>query len=476
MTSQTPSIDVQHFIDAQRFSPFQWIVFVLCFLVVAADGFDTAAVGFVAPSLIDQWHISRAALGPVMSAALIGLGIGALLAGPMADRVGRKTVLSVSVACFGVWSLASVFATSVASLTVLRLLTGLGLGAAMPNAVTLMAEYSPARARGVIVNAMFCGFSAGLSIGGLSASWLIPHVGWPSVFALGGAWPLVLSIVLATVLPESVQFMVIRKRPAQHVARILARIAPDKRLLQCHFVANEVREASGGASSLSMILSPNYRLRTVLLWIAYFMGLVIFYLLTNWLPTLFKDAGFDTRGGALMTALFPLGGIVGNLCLGWVMDRVNARRAIAWTYLLSAVLVLVIGQRLGGTFILGALVFLTGTAVTSSVTSMSAYAASVYPTHARATGVAWMLGIGRMGAVVGALTGAVLMNLHWPFGAVFSALAIPAVAAAMALSVRRVFDVGTVRRRDERTSAHSAPSESVQDLSAIEPAASSLQG
>ncbi|SOE85278.1 Major Facilitator Superfamily protein, partial [Burkholderia sp. YR290] len=130
------TVDVQDFIDSQRFSPFQWMILVLCFLVVAADGFDTAAVGFITPSLVQDWGVSRAALGPVMSAALVGLGIGALGAGPLADRVGRKTVLVLSVFFFGVWSLAAACADSIESLTALRFMTGLGLGAAMPNAVT----------------------------------------------------------------------------------------------------------------------------------------------------------------------------------------------------------------------------------------------------------------------------------------------------------------------------------------------------
>src|ERR1700759_5498708 len=137
------TIEVQSFIDGERFSAYQCVILILCFLVVAADGFDTAAVGFIAPSLIGDWGITRAALGPVMSAALVGLGIGALAAGPCADRIGRKTVLVLSVFLFGLWSLAAARATSIESLTLLRFFTGLGLGAAMPNAVTLMSEYAP---------------------------------------------------------------------------------------------------------------------------------------------------------------------------------------------------------------------------------------------------------------------------------------------------------------------------------------------
>jgi MFS transporter, AAHS family, 4-hydroxybenzoate transporter len=440
-------IEVQSFIDSERFSPYQWIILVLCFLVVAADGFDTAAVGFIAPSLIGEWSITRAALGPVMSAALVGLGIGALAAGPAADRIGRKAVLALSVFFFGVWSLASAQATSIESLTAWRFLTGLGLGAAMPNAVTLMSEYAPARLRSIAVNAMFCGFSVGLSIGGLCAAWLIPHFGWQSVLVTGGLGPIVLTVLLIALLPESAQFMVVRKHSAEKIARVLRRISDDPRLApgaSVSFVAADTRTAAG-KSSLALIVSKPFRFGTGMLWLAYFMGLLIFYLLTNWLPTLFKDAGFSAERAALTTSLFPLGGIVGNLCLGWVMDRANPRRVNACAYVLSAALVLTIGRGVSDQVWLAVLIFLTGTAVTSAVTSMSALAAAFYPTQSRATGVAWMLGIGRMGAVAGAMTGGVMMSMGLPFGAVFTLLAVPALVAAFAL--------GALSRRDSTPAA-----------------------
>ncbi|MGF6368733.1 AAHS family 4-hydroxybenzoate transporter-like MFS transporter [Paraburkholderia sp. RAU6.4a] len=442
MSRSERSVDVQAFIDGQGFSPFQWTILVLCFLVVAADGFDTAAVGFIAPSLVQQWGIARSALGPVMSAALVGLGIGALAAGPCADRIGRKTVLVLSVFFFGLWSLAAARASSIESLTLLRFFTGLGLGAAMPNAVTLMAEYAPARIRAVAVNAMFCGFSGGLAIGGLASAWLIPHFGWPSVLVAGGAGPLVLSVMLILFLPESAQFLAVRKRADQRIARILQRIAPHDRFDGCRFFAVDVCRNTGDARSqgaLAIILSTRYRFGTLMLWLAYFMGLLIYYLLTNWLPTLCNDTGFSGEKAALMTSLFPLGGILGNLCVGWVMDRFAGHRVIAFTYVLVGALVLLVGRGVGHQVWLGTLIFLTGTVATSAVTSMSALAASFYPTRARATGVAWMLGIGRVGGVAGALVGAALMGLGWHFGAVFSLLAVPAVIAAggVVLMMRR---------------------------------------
>ncbi|WP_321822354.1 MULTISPECIES: MFS transporter [unclassified Burkholderia] len=433
MKTPTRTLDVQSFIDAERFSPCQWLILILCFLVVAADGYDTAAIGFIAPALTHDWGIARSALGPVMSAALAGLGIGALAAGPCADRLGRKTVLVLSVACFGAWSMVSAHAQSIEALTAFRFLTGLGLGAAMPNAVTLMSEYAPARIRGVAVNAMFCGFSCGLAVGGVTSAWLIPHFGWQSVLTAGGIGPLALAVALVMLLPESAQYLAARPGTHARIARILARIAPRERFDDCTFVAAGARAQTGGASALAQVVSAQFRSRTLMLWAAYFMGLLIYYLLTNWMPTLLRDAGFSAEGGALMTSLFPLGGVLGNLGAGWLMDRFNPNRTIVCAYVVAALLVLVASRTIGHAAWLGTLIFLCGTVVTSAVTSMSAYAASLYPTRCRATGVAWMLGIGRIGGVAGAFAGAMLMGLGWHFGDVFSLLAVPALAAAGAL-------------------------------------------
>jgi len=192
----TPRVDVQAFLNKHPFSGFQWVIFALCFIVVLADGFDTAAIGFIAPSLIGEWGVERPALGPVLSAALFGLAFGALCSGPLADHFGRKTMLSASVLLFGVACTASSFSANLTQLTVLRFVTGIGLGAAMPNAVTLMSEYCPDRRRATLTNLMFCGFPLGAAFGGFLAAWMIPQWGWRSVLELGGAVPLVLAVVM----------------------------------------------------------------------------------------------------------------------------------------------------------------------------------------------------------------------------------------------------------------------------------------
>src|SRR5260370_38978258 len=205
-TRMKPSvIDVQAFLNEHRFSPYQWTILALCFLVVAIDGLDTAAMGFIAPSLATQWGVSKAALAPVMSAALFGLAVGALTAGPMADKHGRKKVIVASVFIFGLASLAASAAWSLWSLTLLRFLTGLGLGAAMPNAVTIMTEYCPDRKRSFLVTLMYCGFTLGSASAGFVASALIPAFGWRSMLVLGGVLPLAEALVLVIVIPASVR-------------------------------------------------------------------------------------------------------------------------------------------------------------------------------------------------------------------------------------------------------------------------------
>lgn len=221
----TDRVDVQTFLDDHPFSTFQWLVFGLCFVIVLLDGFDTAAIGFIAPSLLKEWGVEKAALGPVLSAALFGLAAGALSSGPLADRLGRKRVLVVSVLVFGLACLGSAFAADLNQLTMLRFVTGVGLGAAMPNAVTLMSEYCPQRRRATMTNAMFCGFPLGAAFGGFLAAWMIPQWGWRSVLELGGATPLLLTVLLLLLLPESVRYMVARRQPVERIRGVLSRIS-----------------------------------------------------------------------------------------------------------------------------------------------------------------------------------------------------------------------------------------------------------
>ena len=433
--NNTTRIDIQRFINDSPFSRYQWLILALCFITVAIDGFDTAIIAFIASDLVQEWGVQKADLGPVMSAALVGLAVGALTAGPLADRIGRKKVLVLSIFIFGSFSLLTAFATSLNSLALLRFLTGLGLGAAMPNAATLMSEYAPERRRALLVNLMFVGFPIGSSMGGFISAWLIPHFGWQSVLILGGVMPLMLAAVLIFLLPESARFLVVHNKPQAQIAAILKRIAP---LAQNpYFVLNETGQPENEVkSAIGVIFSPRYVVGTVMLCLTYFMGLLIFYMLTSWLPLLIRETGASLREASVITALFPLGGGIGVLIIGARMDRLNANKVVAIGYLLTGVFVCLIGFATSSLVLMGIAVFIAGTIMNGAQSSMPALAAGFYPTHGRATGVAWMLGIGRFGGILGAFSGALLLEHQLSFRTIFMLLAIPAVLSALALMIK----------------------------------------
>ncbi|MBK4996918.1 MFS transporter [Pseudomonas sp. S37] len=429
------SLDVQSFINQQPLSRYQWRVVLLCFLIVFLDGLDTAAMGFIAPALSQEWGIDRASLGPVMSAALIGMVFGALGSGPLADRFGRKGVLVGAVLVFGGFSLASAYATNVDQLLVLRFLTGLGLGAGMPNATTLLSEYTPERLKSLLVTSMFCGFNLGMAGGGFISAKMIPAYGWHSLLVVGGVLPLLLALVLMVWLPESARFLVVRNRGTDKIRKTLSPIAPQVVAEAGSFSVPE-QKAVAARNVFAVIFSGTYGLGTVLLWLTYFMGLVIVYLLTSWLPTLMRDSGASMEQAAFIGALFQFGGVLSAVFVGWAMDRFNPHKVIGIFYLLAGAFAYAVGQSLGNITVLATLVLVAGMCVNGAQSAMPSLAARFYPTQGRATGVSWMLGIGRFGAILGAWSGATLLGLGWNFEQVLTALLVPAALATVGVIVK----------------------------------------
>jgi len=425
--------DVQAFINEQPFSRFQWLIWAMCFAVVLIDGFDTGAIGFIAPSLQSAWGIPKPALAPVLSSALFGLACGALLVGPISDRLGRRTPLIASVLVFGVAGIGSACAENLMQLTVLRFLTGVGLGAALPNAVTLMSEFCQNSRRATMTNLMTCGFPLGAALGGFLAAWLIPHFGWRSVLLVGGVSPIILSLLLWLALPESVRFMVAKGHPVERIRGTLARIATSAADAGS-FVLAEHAPVAADERGVRVILSNKYIIGTTMLWLASFMGLVIFYGSINWMPVLLKEAGLSPQYATLVSTLFPLGGFGAVFC-GVLMDRFNPTRVVAACYALTAISIFFIGQAAANMGLLMVIVFAAGVLLNTSQVSMNALAAGFYPTQGRATGVAWMVGISRFGGIAGSFLVAQLTGLEFSFGEIFAVLAIPGGIACLALLI-----------------------------------------
>jgi AAHS family 4-hydroxybenzoate transporter-like MFS transporter len=428
-TKDASTVDVAAFIDAQPVGAFQIKLLLICASVLFLDGFDTTAIGYVAPALAKEWNLGRGALGPVFSAGLSGLMIGALLFGPLADRIGRKKIIIFSTLAFGIGTLITALANDVNTLFAIRLLTGLGLGGAMPNTIALTSEFSPHRRRATMVMVMFVGFSIGAALGGFVAAALIPQFGWRSVFVVGGAAPLLLAPILALRLPESVRFLALSGRATVLVAQLLGFInakavfAADTRFV--------VDEPALKGIPVQHLFRGGRTLATLLLWVVFFMSLLDLYFLSNWLPTVLNDLGASISAAAVVGSMLQVGGVVGTFALGSIIDRFSFR-ALALVYFIAVFAVGAIGQ-LGHSVVLVTIaIFVAGFCIVGGQIAANALAAGFYPTSVRATGVGWALGIGRIGSIVGPSVGGVLLSLKWSAGELFATAAAAALCAALA--------------------------------------------
>ncbi|WP_158937951.1 MFS transporter [Burkholderia sp. S171] len=422
--------------DGTKTSSLQILTLILCFLVVAADGFDVASVGYVAPLLKTEWSLSPAQLGPIFGAGLLGLTVGSFLFGPLADRIGRKRVITVSLVLFGIGSLACAYAPSPIWLIVLRFATGAGLGGAMPNAITLSSEFSPARNRALLVTLMFCGFTLGLAFGGVVAALLIPAFGWKGVFIFGGIFPLCLVPVIWIWLPESLRFMAGKSRYAREVRQVLKRLIGDADTPLAHVAPEDAAAPNISAapkSAVRTLFSQRYRAGTLLLWLAFFCTLWVYYQVSSWLPTVITDAGIDPSHAARVGAMLPLGGTIGSLINARLMDRMNPFFVLAGSYAVAAVSIALIGFSIHEPTWVYLTVFMAGLGLSGAQTGANVLVAGFYTTAARATGVSWALGVGRIGSIIGSMTGGILLAAFHSTGAAFVLFAAPVVIAGVAM-------------------------------------------
>jgi AAHS family 4-hydroxybenzoate transporter-like MFS transporter len=430
----TNLIDVRQLINSSPISRWQKLIFGLCFFAIALDGMDITLMGFIAPELKRLWAIDNAALGHIMSAALIGLACGAMISGPLSDRFGRRRVILFSVFFFAFWTLLAGFAETSAQITILRFFAGLGLGASMPNISTLVAEYAPEKHRSFIISMVFCGFTFGASMGGLISSWMIVHWGWHSVLFMGGAFPLLLLPVLFLLLPESAEFLVLHHGAKRRVAKLLKHIAPGVINDDSEFTLSVRKEDRSQA--IRLVLSRVYLPGSMVLWAANFCAMFAVYMLGSWLPTLVKEVQNDVAFAAIVTTNYQAGGMLGSLCVGWLMDRYNPHYCVGGIFFLGALATASMGMYADHQLFLCLTALAAGFCLNGANTGMNALSAAWYPTSARATGSSWMQGIGRLGAITSTIAGATVVSLGLNFSATFMLLAFPAVMTASLVLVK----------------------------------------
>jgi len=431
-SEQTQISKVSDIIDNRPMSRFQIRTILLCGLVLFADGFDAQTIGFLATSIADSTNIPVETFGPIFSASLIGLMIAAMLAGPIADRWGRKWPIIFSTFALAVFSFLTAFSTSYNQLLIFRFLTGLGLGGALPTVVALSSEYSPKRLMAILVAVLFCGLPVGGFICGMLSSALLPVWGWQSVFYIGGALPFLFSILLIALLPESVQFLSQRGENSRKIKKLIARIAPE--------IATEKDKISFAAPvavrkgvPVKYLFTEGRAVGTVLLWIPNFMNLLLMYVILNWLPALLRASGMSVSDGVMATSFFSLGGILGTLVEGFLIKYGGPYKTLLIEFGLCGLFIALMAMMSGSWPLVIILAFLLGFLVIGAQAGLNVLAANFYPISIRSTGVGWALGIGRIGSIAGPIIAGMLLSLEWQPWQVLLAGAVPALFALGAI-------------------------------------------
>ncbi len=423
-------LNLTEVMDNCRIGSLQIRVFVLCLGSLIMDGFDVQAMGYVAPAMFAEWKVPPPTLGPLLSIGHFGVMIGALLFSMVADKVGRRPVLIYATLFFAVMTIATAFAENVQQMLWLRFIAGLGLGSIIPNATALVGEFSPKRTRVAWVMCITMGFTLGAAIGGLVANALIPAFGWRSVFVFGGIVPLVVAVSMFLGLPESLQFLAVRRQKFDQLARWLKQIDPALKIdASTQFVASET---SKRGVPFWHLFREGRAFVTTLLWIVNFTNILVLYSLSGWLPTLFQRfMGYDPSTATLLATTVQVGGTVGAFGLAWLIVRAGFIPILTLTFAIATVSVALIGQPGLSLPVLYAVVFIAGWCVVGGQPGLNALSASFYPTYLRSTGVGAGLGVGRLGAILGPSLAAVLVAQAWSPQQLLWAAAVPAFVSTL---------------------------------------------
>ena len=424
-------------IDDGPVVPLMWLVVLLGFLLNLADGIDVVAMSVTAPSVAAEWGLERGALGPLFSAALFGMAIGAAGLAPLSDKMGRRTLLVAAMFLVGLSMLAVSWIASSASVTLfamLRFISGLGIGVIFGCAPALASEFMPSRYRSLAVSMVVMGYPVGAVLAGPIANALIPGFGWTAVFTAGGILTLLIGAVTWTLLPESPEFLAGRAghRPERHneVNRLLARLERDA---VTDLSPDVIRPSSTPAAQ---ILTAERRLRTLVLWAIYFMGFLTMYFMLSWIPTLFVDAGYTRSQGIEALTGFNLGAIPGILVLAVLTTRLPLVPLLSLFFLSAGGVLVYVGLTEPSALkSLMTLMFVGGVFLHGGFTCLYALATQAYPSDVRAAGVGWAAGLGRTGAIASPLLAAALISAGWGMYSLFLSFALPLVIGGLLLWV-----------------------------------------
>lgn len=436
-------MDIRHLIDTTRMSTYQWFIIGLASFLNALDGYDLVAMAFTSSAVSEEFALTGAPLGWLLSAALIGIGLGSLFLAPLADRYGRKTLILAALAIDLLGLTMSALADSFTELLLWRVVTGIGVGGILACVTVVVSEFSNLRFRGLAISIYSAGYGLGASLCGVLAAQFTPAYGWRSIFAIGAALTAASLVLTAFALPESVDYLRGRGEHAK-VRAVARRIGKTGEF--------EVREAGveKQSASITELFRGPLRATTIRLWIAFSLITAGFQFANQWTPKLLTEYGLSAQQGIIGGIMLSFGGTIGSLLFGSLTTRIDARRVLTAFTLLSAVVLVGFVSAAAWPTLMFALGVGVGMLLNGCVTGMYTVTPQAYPAALRTTGVGSAIGIARGGAVLAPIVVGYLLDAGWSPTALYSAAAVLVGVTALVLVGVREYTAPVVEREGVR--------------------------
>jgi AAHS family 4-hydroxybenzoate transporter-like MFS transporter len=433
---------VDELVDRQQLTGRNYFILGLLLVALLCDGFDLQLLAFAAPRLAKEWGIEPQALGLVSSANLLGMMFGAMFLGNMGDRFGRKRVIVYGTLLYSCMSLLCLLASNPVELGFLRFITGLGLGGVLPNVIALTAEISPANRRARLTSIPIIGMSLGSGLPSVVAAWLVPIFGWKALFVVGGLVPIIVALVIAWKLPESILFLTYRgKRRAEVEARARELdpalvITPDTQ-----FALRTQSQGEKPRGSVSDLFRGSLNVTTPLLWIMFACTLLSMHFINSWMSVMLNSAGLSEQQTAFTNGVLHWGGTIAAILTVVLLGRLGLYWALTLLLLGLAGCATIATTGFSSAVLLTTAVTMAGFGIIGCQGVLNASAGLIYPVSCRPTGVGAALGVGRIGSLSGPLVGGYFMAQHLPIQQMFYVPMVPltlAVLATVVLLARKV--------------------------------------
>jgi benzoate transport len=420
---------ISDIIDKIGLSKYTLKIYFLIGFALLFCGFNYMIVSYTMPQMTKEWSLSKIQTGSLASWSLLGLMIGGIIAGVISDRIGRKKTLALFCLVFSVLTFPIYFVHSFEAFAVLRILSGIGFGAIIPVAVTMLSESSPTKNRGYFTSSIMSFYVLGWVIAGVAAIYIVPTFGWRVCYLVGGI-PIIYTFILLSSLPESLRWLLGKGRENEAILEIKRMEITAQGKASEYSPGSLIAPTPPAKVGVSAIFSVEYRKTTMALWIIYFMGSVVIYGINGWLPTLLVGKGYGLVKGYSFAVLQNVFGMIGGLCTGYVADRIGRRINVIFGWVFTAVAILLLGVALNQwqVVVCGMMV---GLAMNWGLSGTQPLLAEGYPTEFRTTGVSSAQAFGRVGGFLGPIVAGYVQQMGVGFTGIFVFFAIPAVIAAL---------------------------------------------